>query len=90
MKKLLLMMSIISFWCLCFAEGKSNDVGGIDATFKVKYAGVTITIYNVDSNIPKACSTNEFDEFTCNLELYYDGDKLNVSFGPEKALYEIS
>ena len=45
---------------------------------------------NVDSNIPKACSTNEFDEFTCNLELYYDGDKLNVSFGPEKALYKIS
>ena len=48
MKKLLLMISIISFSCLCFAEGKSNDVDGdgIDATFKVKYAGVTITIYN--------------------------------------------
>ena len=107
MKKLFLLLSIISLSSLCFAEAKSDDIDiskiknnidGIDATFEVKYAGITkklapnktVTIYNVGSNRPKACRTNKFGEFTCEVDLYYDGEKLNISFEPEKAQYKIS
>ena len=109
MKKIFLLLSIISLSSLCFAEAKSdeidiskikikNDMGDIDATFEVKYAGVTkklapnktVTIFNVDSDKPKACSTNKFGEFVCEVDLYYEGEKLSVSFEPEKAQYKIS
>ena len=111
MKKILLMIGLISLSNFCFAEDKpddakdlskiqlKNDMGGIDATFEVKYAGITkklapgksITIYNVNNeNIAKACSTNKFNEFTCDLDLYYEGDKLSVSFEPETNKYTIS
>jgi uncharacterized protein YneR len=111
-KKILLLIGIVSLSTLCFAEDKSdaddildlskitikNDMGGIDATFEVKYAGITkklapgksITIYNVNNeNSVKACSTNKFNEFTCDLDLYYEGDKLSVSFEPETNKYTI-
>ncbi|MFT5951016.1 MAG: hypothetical protein ACI9BN_001277 [Francisella sp.] len=59
-----------------------NDTNGKDnlnATFDVKYAGITkklapaksIEIYHVDpENSAKACSTNKFGEFNCNAGLY--------------------
>lgn len=109
MRKLLFLLSIVSISSLCFADAKSdkvdiskikikNDMGGINATFDVKYTSVTrklapnksITIYDVDSNKPKACKTNKFGEFVCKVDLYYDGEKMSVSFEPKKAQYKIS
>ena len=112
-KKILLLIGIISLSTLCFAEDKSdaddildlskitikNDMGGIDATFEVKYAGITkklapgksITIYDVNNeNSAKACSTNKFSEFNCDIDLYYEGESLSVSFEPDSNEYTIS
>jgi hypothetical protein len=76
-----------------------NDTNGKDnlnATFDVKYTGITkklapgksITIYDVENSV-KACSTNKFNEFTCDLDLYYEGYKLSVSFEPDTNEYTI-
>ena len=112
-KKILLLIGIISLSTLCFAEDKSNaddildlskitiknDMGGIDATFEVKYAGITkklapgksITIYDVNNeNSAKACSTNKFGEFNCDIDLDYEGENLSVSFEPDSNEYTIS
>ncbi|AXA33185.1 hypothetical protein [Francisella adeliensis] len=75
-----------------------NDMGAMNSRFEIKFAGVkkeiksnkSVTIYNSENNTPSACQENRYNEFTCEVTMYYDGIPKKFKFEPTKEVYKIS